>query len=112
MAEPFLNVSASLTGRAWVERLDDQQSRIAKAIGQRTGMSEILARILAGRGVGIDEAEDYLSPTLRTLMPDPSSMADMDRLVERLVRAVTDNERVALFGDYDVDCACSCALMS
>ncbi|MGN6159976.1 MAG: single-stranded-DNA-specific exonuclease RecJ [Devosia sp.] len=112
MAEPFLNVSASLTGRAWVERLDDQQSRIAKAIGQRTGMSEILARILAGRGVGIDEAEDYLSPTLRTLMPDPSSMADMDRLVERLVRAVTDNERVALFGDYDVDGACSCALMS
>ena len=112
MAEPFLNVSASLTGRAWVERLDDQQSRIAKAIGQRSGMSEILARILAGRGVGIDEAEDYLSPTLRTLMPDPSSMADMDRLVERLVRAVTDNERVALFGDYDVDGACSCALMS
>ena len=112
MAEPFLNVSASLTGRAWVERLDDQQSRIAKAIGQRTGMSEILARILAGRGVGIDEAEDYLSPTLRTLMPDPSSMANMDRLVERLVRAVTDNERVALFGDYDVDGACSCALMS
>jgi single-stranded-DNA-specific exonuclease len=75
-------------------------------------MSEILARILAGRGVGIDEADDYLNPTLRGLMPDPSSMADMDRLAPRLVAAITNNEKVALFGDYDVDGACSCALMS
>ena len=112
MSEPFLNVSASLTGRAWVDRLDERETRIAQAIAQRTGWSEILARILAGRGVGIDEAAEYLNPTLRGLMPDPSSMADMDKLVDRLVRAITDNEKVALFGDYDVDGACSCALMS
>ena len=100
MSEPFLNVSASLTGRAWVDRLDERETRIAQAIAQRTGWSEILARILAGRGVGIDEAAEYLNPTLRGLMPDPSSMADMDKLVDRLVRAITDNEKVALFGDY------------
>src|SRR6185312_2175009 len=100
------------TGRAWVDRLDERETRIAQAIAQRTGWSEILARILAGRGVGIDEAAEYLNPTLRGLMPDPSSMADMDKLVDRLVRAITDNEKVALFGDYDVDGACSCALMS
>ena len=108
----FLDVSASLTGRAWLDRLGDAETRIAQAITQRTGMSEILARILAGRGVGIDEAEEYLNPTLRGLMPDPSSMADMDRLAARLVEAITNNEKVALFGDYDVDGACSCALMS
>jgi single-stranded-DNA-specific exonuclease len=71
-----------------------------------------VSRILAGRGVGIDEAEDYLNPTLRGLMPDPSSMADMDKLAARIVEAITNNERVALFGDYDVDGASSCALMS
>jgi single-stranded-DNA-specific exonuclease len=115
MPEPdtaFLDVSASLTGRAWIDRLGDAETRIAQAIAQRTGMSEILARILAGRGVGIDEAEEYLNPTLRGLMPDPSSLADMDRLAARLVAAITNNEKVALFGDYDVDGACSCALMS
>ena len=111
-ASPFLDVSASLTGRAWVDRLGDAETRIAQAITQRTGMSEILARILAGRGVGIDEADEYLNPTLRGLMPDPSSMADMDRLAVRIVEAITNNDRVALFGDYDVDGACSCALMS
>jgi single-stranded-DNA-specific exonuclease len=112
MPEPFLDVTASLTGRAWVDRLGDAETRIAQAITQRTGMSEILSRILAGRGVGIDEAEDYLNPTLRGLMPDPSSMADMDKLAARIVEAITNNEKVALFGDYDVDGASSCALMS
>jgi single-stranded-DNA-specific exonuclease len=112
MPEPFLDVTASLTGRAWVDRLGDAETRIAQAITQRTGMSEIVSRILAGRGVGIDEAEDYLNPTLRGLMPDPSSMADMDKLAARIVEAITNNERVALFGDYDVDGASSCALMS
>jgi single-stranded-DNA-specific exonuclease len=112
MAAPFLDVQSSLTGRTWTDRLEEPQARIAQAIAQRTGISEILARILAGRGVGIEAAAEYLNPTIRGLMPDPSSMADMDRLAERLVRAITDNEKVALFGDYDVDGACATALMS
>jgi single-stranded-DNA-specific exonuclease len=112
LSEPFLSVSSSVTGRQWVDRLDDAEARIAQAISQRTGVSEILGRILAARGVGIEAAAEYLNPTIRGLMPDPSTLADMDKLAERLVRAITDNEKVALFGDYDVDGACSCALMS
>ena len=109
---PFLNVSQSATGRAWIDRLDDAQTRTAQAIAQRSGLSEILARILAARGVGLDEAAEYLNPTIRGLMPDPSSLADMDRLAARIVEAITDSEKVALFGDYDVDGASSCALMA
>jgi single-stranded-DNA-specific exonuclease len=109
---PFLDVANSVTGRVWVDRLDDAQTRIAQAIAQRSGLSEILARILAARGVGIDMADEYLNPTIRGLMPDPSSLADMNRLAARLVQAITDSEKVALFGDYDVDGASSCALMS
>jgi single-stranded-DNA-specific exonuclease len=112
MAEPFLNITASVTGRVWVDRLDDMQSRTAQAIAQRSGISEILARILAARGVGIEEAADHLNPTIRGLMPDPSSLADMDRLAARLVAAITNNEKVALFGDYDVDGASASALMA
>lgn len=109
---PFLNVEQSVTGRRWVDRLDDNATRAAQAISQRTELSEILARIVAARGVGIDEAESYLNPTVRDLMPDPSTLTDMDPLAERLVRAITDNEPIALFGDYDVDGASSCALMT
>jgi single-stranded-DNA-specific exonuclease len=108
----FLDVKSSITGRTWIDRLDANAVRNAGAIGQRTGLSEILARIVAARGVGIEDAERFLEPTIRELMPDPSTLTDMDALAERLVRAITDNEQVALFGDYDVDGACACALMS
>ncbi len=96
----------------WVDRLDAAATRTATAIGQRTALSEILARIVAGRGVTLDEAETYLQPTIRELMPDPSTLAGMDELADRLAKAITDSEPVALFGDYDVDGAASCALMT
>ncbi len=108
----FLDVASSVSGRPWVDRLDAGAARTATAISQRTGLSEILSRIVAARGIGIDEAEAYLQPTVRDLMPDPSTLADMDPLAERLAKAITDNEPVALFGDYDVDGACSVALMT
>ncbi len=109
---PFLEVSHSVTGRAWVDRLDATATRTATAISQRSSISEILARIIAARGVGLDEAAAYLEPTIRGLMPDPSTLTAMDALAERLAKAIADNESIALFGDYDVDGACSCALMA
>ena len=85
---------------------------MSTAIWQRTGIPEILARIMAARGVGLDAAEKYLEPTIRELMPDPSTLTAMDELADRLARAIADGEAIALFGDYDVDGACSCALMA
>lgn len=111
-ARPFLDVTSSVTGRAWVDRLDAAMARVASAIGQRSDIPDILARVLAGRGVGLDQAEIHLEPTIRALMPDPSTLTDMDALATRLAQAITDHEAIALFGDYDVDGACSCALMT
>ncbi|HMN71514.1 MAG TPA: single-stranded-DNA-specific exonuclease RecJ [Rhodoblastus sp.] len=108
----FLDVESSALGRPWRPRLDIAGEQRALAIVQRHGLSDILARVLAGRGVGIDEASAYLDPTIRALMPDPSSLQDMDAAVERLARAVTNGETVAIFGDYDVDGACSAALLA
>lgn len=107
----FLKVERSLTGRTWRDRLDPLASRQAVAIAQKTGLSDILSRVVAGRGVDLDEAEYFLDPTLRDLMPDPSTLTGLDATVERLVAAVAAGETVALFGDYDVDGACSVALM-
>ncbi len=108
----FLNVEKSVGGRAWIDRLSATQMRTATAMSQQYGISEILARILAGRDVPLDATEEFLLPTLRDLMPDPSTVTQMDALVERLVQAVENGENVALFGDYDVDGASSCALMT
>ena len=52
-------------------------------------------------------AADFLDPTLRALLPDPSLLADMDAAAQRLADAVRGGETVGVFGDYDVDGACS-----
>jgi len=108
----FLTVDSSLSGRRWRARLDAAGEARAQAIAQTTGRGELLARILAGRGVELEAVERHLEPTLRDLMPDPHTLVDMAVATERLARAIKSQERVAVFGDYDVDGACSAALVS
>ena len=108
---PFLGVSSSLTGRRWVERIDVATARTADAIAQRIGVSEIVARVIAARGVTVEAAEDFLEPSIRRLMPDPSTLTDMDAATERIADAIVADTPIAIFGDYDVDGATSSALI-
>ncbi len=106
---PVLGVGRSATGRRWIWR--EAEPRIALGIAQRLSLPELLGRLLAVRGVGIDAAADWLDPTLRALLPDPSVLADMDTAASRIADAVARGETVGVFGDYDVDGACAGALM-
>ncbi len=107
--EVVLGVSKSLSGRRWLWRTGEE--RVAAGIAQRLALPEIVSRLLAARGIGIDDAADFLEPTLRVLLPDPSIMTDVDIAADRLADAVRRGETVAVYGDYDVDGACSAALM-
>jgi single-stranded-DNA-specific exonuclease len=104
-----LGVTSSLSGRRWLWRTGEE--RVAAGIAQKLDLPEIVSRLLSARGIGIDTAAIFLEPTLRALLPDPSSMADMDIAADRLADAVRRAEMVAVYGDYDVDGACSAALM-
>ncbi len=110
LAAPALGVACSLTGRRWIWR--QGEDRVGLGIAQRLGVPEIVGRLLAARGVGLEAAADFLEPTLRALLPDPCVLRDMDRAAARLAEAVRGGETVAVFGDYDVDGACSTALMT
>jgi len=107
----YLGVAHSLTGRRWIGP-PPAVERMGLAIAQRAGLPEIVARVLAGRGVAPEEAAAYLAPTLRDLMPDPSRLRAMDAAAARMARAVTQRQRVAVFGDYDVDGAASSAMLA
>lgn len=107
----FLGVTRSVRGYVWQERLLPSARMMADAISQRHGLPEILGRILAARGVGLDEVESVLDPTLKALMPDPSTLVGMDAAAARLADAIQQRQPVAIFGDYDVDGACSSALI-
>ena len=104
-----LGIERGLSGRRWLWRAGED--RIAFGIAQRLEVPEIVGRLLAARGVGIEAATDFLEPTLRALLPDPSVLIDMDVAAARLADAVMAGETVGVFGDYDVDGACSAALM-
>jgi single-stranded-DNA-specific exonuclease len=106
----FLGVTASLTGRRWVGP-DSETERAAEMLQQRATLSPLLAAVLAGRGIDPQEAEAFLNPTLRELMPDPSTLLDADTAAERLHHAIKNKERVAIFADYDVDGGSSAALL-
>jgi single-stranded-DNA-specific exonuclease len=108
----FLGVERSVTGRAWRDRLDDRGQARALAIAQRNEIPELLARVLAGRGVEPDEVEAFLDPSIKRLMPDPHTLTAMAAAAVRISDAVGHGESVAIFGDYDVDGATSSALLA
>ncbi|WP_299654453.1 single-stranded-DNA-specific exonuclease RecJ [uncultured Tateyamaria sp.] len=106
----FLGVEQSLTGRAWIGP-DIETDRAAETLAQATQLPRPVCQILARMGVAPDAADAYLSPTLRDLMPDPRSMRDMEKAATRLLAAVKDRQRIAIFADYDVDGGSSAALL-
>lgn len=106
----LLNVERSLTGKRWEARLDD--GRAGLTLAQRLELPEIVGRLLAARGVNSESAALFLNPTLRDLLPNPSVLQDMDQAARRLADAIERSEKIAVFGDYDVDGATSAALLN
>ncbi len=104
-----LGIEQSLTGRRWIDGAGD--ARTGLALAQAHGLPEIVGRLLAARGLGLDDVGGYLEPRLAALLPDPSHLLDMDRAVTALVAAIEGKQRIAVFGDYDVDGATSSALL-
>ncbi|RUW08913.1 single-stranded-DNA-specific exonuclease RecJ [Mesorhizobium sp. M1A.F.Ca.IN.020.03.1.1] len=107
----FLDVRQSATGVSWEHRLTERQDMAALAIAQGHGVPDIVARVLAGRGVTVEQTERFLDPTIRELLPNPASLTDMEKAAARIADAIVAGEKVAIFGDYDVDGAASSALL-
>jgi single-stranded-DNA-specific exonuclease len=111
VARAFLGVERSVLGRPWRARLDAVGEARALAIAQAHGTGDLLSRVLAGRGITPGNAQDYLDPTLRNLLPDPYCLTDMAAAAKRIVAAIERRETVAVLGDYDVDGAAASALL-
>ncbi len=74
-------------------------------------LPEILSRILVARGVTTEQVHDFLNPSLKSSLPDPAHLLDMEVAAERVAAAVLAGETIAIWGDYDVDGATSSALL-
>jgi len=108
VAEAAFGVARSFSGRRWLLKSVDE--RLERELLRE--ISPVLARLLALRGITLAEAADYLAPKLKNLLPDPSVLKDMDLAIARVAGALEAGERIAVFGDYDVDGSTSAALLS
>lgn len=101
-----LNIERSILGQPW-------RWRGLSADGRDQGLApdDLVTQLLLTRGCPREALDDHRTPTLRAFMPNPSIFRDMDKAAERLADAVQTNERIVIFGDYDVDGATSAALL-
>jgi single-stranded-DNA-specific exonuclease len=99
----------SVTGASW--QLQEAPERMVLALSQKLYLPEIVARVLASRGFDNETAPNFLDPKLKNLLPDPMHFLDMEKAVNRIAQAITSGEKIAIFGDYDVDGATSSALL-
>ncbi len=106
----FLDIESSLTGRRWIGP-DVDSERAADAMAQETALPRAVCQVLTRRGVPAAEAEAFLAPRLRDLLPDPRTLRDMQAASARFLEAVGRRQRIAIFADYDVDGGSSAALL-
>lgn len=99
----------SLTGKKWIfPPLDERKVRY---FSQTYDVDDRVAQILAYRLSSVEEAEAFLNPTLKTQLPDPALLPDVDLGIARVLTALEKEEKIAIWGDYDVDGATSSALL-
>ena len=101
-----LDIDRSILGQAWRWRAlaDNQRERLVP--------DDLVTQILLSRGCPREALEQHRAPSIRGFMPDPSIFRDMDKGAARLADAVERGERIAIFGDYDVDGATSSAVLA
>ena len=106
----FLDVERSFSGKRWLER--PVNDREALALSQQFQLPDIIGRFLSARGISAEFVDDFLDPKLSSLLPDPTHLLDMQVGVDRIIGAINASEKIAIFGDYDVDGATSSALLA
>ena len=99
----------SLLGFNWQQKKFDEN--LAKTIYQRFNLSETLSKILAAQLISLDQIENFLTPRIKTELPDPYTLGDMETAVSHLICAIKQQKKITIFADYDVDGATSSALL-
>lgn len=106
LSKECLGVTSSVKGRNWRFRYDPA---LLESYSARSNLPLITSALLLGRNVDVGDAEDFLSPTLKKNLPNPSSLQDMDKAAGLILDHIRDGKRITLFSDYDVDGGTSAA---
>ena len=101
--------SISVTGKNWILKKYNQEDIIY--LKENFSLDEITAKLIVLRNIKKEDINSFLNPSIKNFLPNPSILLDMDKSTLRTLKAIKDNEKVGIFGDYDVDGATSTALL-
>ena len=99
----------SLTNKRWKLKTFDE--RETENISQNFGFSYLLAKLFNIRNINITDIDQYINPSLKDHMPDPYNLVDMEKACSRIYDSICTNEKIAIFGDYDVDGSTSTSII-
>ena len=99
----------SITGKEWI--LSNFNENLSLEISQKLGIDNFLSKLLSIRKITVENCQSYLNPKIKEFMPNPSVLKDMDLAVDTLIKAIKENKRICILGDYDVDGASSTAII-
>ena len=110
-ATSFLfGVEQSVSGASWIAPKKAKENLI-DLFKQEFDLTGAMSELLVNRNFNIEELSNFFDPKIKNLMPDPLVLKDMDKTINRLLKAILDKETIGIFGDYDVDGACSSAII-
>ena len=96
--------------KRWITS-DLPDESLAEDLSKRLAIEKPLAQLLISRGItSVEQANEFFNPDISKLH-DPFLMKDMDKAVERLSQAIINNEKIMVYGDYDVDGTSAVALL-
>ena len=99
----------SVLGKDWISKNYNEET--ASFLKENFSLSEILSRLIAIRNIKMEEVKLFLNPRIKNLLPNPFILKDMEKAVDRTIKAISKKEKIGIFGDYDVDGATSTAIL-
>ena len=99
----------SISGKNWILKKYNKED--LTFIKENFSLDDITSKLLSIRNIKKEKVEYFLNPSIKNFLPNPNNLIDMKKSTLRTVEAIYNNEKIGIFGDYDVDGATSTALL-
>ena len=99
----------SISGKNWILKKYNKED--LTFIKETFALDDITSKLLSIRDIKKEEIDSFLNPSIKNFLPNPNNLIDMEKSTLRTVEAISNNEKIGIFGDYDVDGASSTALL-
>ena len=100
---------SSVSGKDWISKNYNKET--VNFLKDNFNLSEIVSKLIAIRKIKLEEVKLFLNPKIKNLLPNPFLLKDMEKAVDRTIKGIENNEKIGIFGDYDVDGATSTAVL-